>query len=186
MKKLSSIVIILCTVAFTSFGATKLSVKETSKANVYNIQYASTQKGKVEVSILDSQNVTVFSEVISNLSSFVRPYNFSSLPEGEYTIAIKDENGLHTEKINYTFDKLINYTSVAALPNKENKYWVNIANNGRESVAVRILSEQGTILFEESVIVTGSYQMIYDLSKVKGKVTFEVIDGNNQIHAATF
>src|SRR5262245_60322404 len=96
MKTFSSIVIVLCTVV-ASFGATTVSVKEAGKANVYNIEYASTQKGKVEVSILNSKNETIYSEVISNLSSFVRPYNFSSLAEGEYTIAIKDENGTHTQ-----------------------------------------------------------------------------------------
>jgi len=187
MKTLSSIIIILCTVA-TSFGATRVSVKETSKANVYNIQYQSTKKGKVVVTILDSDNTTLFTEVICDLYSFVRPYNFSSLPEGEYTIAIKDENGVQTQKINNSFDKLYSYTYIAALPDTQNKYWLNIFNNGTEKVAVRILSEQGTTLFEESVTVTGSYQMVYNLDKIKGKspVTFVVVDGNEEVHSATF
>lgn len=188
MKTLSSTIIILCTVAFTSFGATKLSVKEAPKANVFNIEYQSTEKGKVEVSILNNKNETIYSEVISNLSSFVRPYNFSSLPEGEYTIAIKDENGTHTQKVNHSFDKVINYTYVGAVPNQENKYWLNIYNNGQETVNVRIINADGIVLFEQSVVVEGNYTVVYDLTKVKknAAVTFEVTDGNDQIHSTTF
>jgi hypothetical protein len=188
MKTLSSIIIILCTVAFTSFGATKLTVKEASKANVFNIAYQSTEKGRVEVSILNHKNEIIHSEIISNLSSFVRPYNFSSLPEGEYTIAINDENGTHTQKVNHTFDKVVNYTHIAAVPNQQNKYWLNIYNNGLETVNVRISGDDGVELFEQSVVVEGNYTVVYDLSKVKKNsvIVFEVTDGNKEVHLAIF
>ena len=72
------------------------------KLNVFNIHYRTAEKGRVKISIIDCKNKTVFSEVLLNTSSFVRPFNFSQLHEGVYTIVLEDKNGKQSEKINYT------------------------------------------------------------------------------------
>jgi hypothetical protein len=94
----------------------------------------------------------------------------------------------NTEKVNYSATKLINYTYVAALPNQENKYWLNVRNNGQEAVNVRILSKDGVLIYEQLIMVNGGYNTVYNLSKVKRNeaVTFEVTDGNNKVHTTTF
>lgn len=180
---------IVCTMAATSFAtAATFTVQETSKSSVFKVQYQLGQKGSVEVSILNNRNETVFAERINTTGSFVRPYNFSNLPYGDYTIVVKDDAGQYNEKVNYAAQKLVNYTYVTALPNQENKYWLNVRNNGQEQVNVRILTRDGILLFEQSVIVNGAYNSVFNLSKVKknSAVTFEVTDGNNQTHTTTF
>jgi hypothetical protein len=175
--------------AVTSFAtAASFTVQETSKSNVFNVHYQFGQKGKVEVSILNNKNETVFKEEIKSTGSFIRPYNFSNLPYGDYIIVIKDEVMQYNEKVNYSATKLINYTYVAALPNQENKYWLNVRNNGQEAVNVRILSKDGVLIYEQSIMVNGGYNTVYNLSKVKRNeaVTFEVTDGNNKVHTTTF
>ena len=189
MKTLLRSVILVCSMAVTSLAtAASFTVKETSKSNVYQVQYLSEQKGKVEVSILNDKNEMVYQEAINSSGSFIRPYNFSNLPYGDYTIVIKDNSGEHREKINFSSEKLISYTYIAPLPNQENKYWLNVRNNGAEVVDVRILSQDGIVLYERSLTVNGGSNTVFNLSKVKRNqaVTFEVTDGNNQVHTATF
>lgn len=189
MKKIFTSVMMVCTMAVTSFAtAASFTVQETSKSNVFSVHYQYGQKGKVEVSILNDKNETVFSEGINSTGSFVRPYNFSNLPYGDYTIVVKDQVGEYNEKVSYSATKLVNYTYLAALPNQENKYWLNVRNNGQEEVSVRILSKDGVLLYENAVIVNGAYNTVFNLSKVKsnGGVIFEVTDGNNQTHTTTF
>src|SRR5688572_16015049 len=83
MKTLLKSVILVCAMAATSFAtAASFTVKE-SKNSVFKVQYVSEQKGTVEVTILNKQNEIVFSEAISSTGSFIRPYNFSNLTEGE-------------------------------------------------------------------------------------------------------
>lgn len=179
----------VCTMAVTSFAtAASFTVAETSNSNVFKVQYQNGHKGKVEVSILDNKNEVLFTEEIKTSGSFVRPYNFSNLAYGEYTIVVKDEMGQYNEKVSYSANKVVSYTYLAALPNQENKYWLNVRNNGQENVNVRILSQDGIVLYEQSVIVNGGFNTVFNLSKVKGNspVTFEVTDGNNQVHTATF
>jgi hypothetical protein len=98
-------VIIICLVfishAFAS-SPTSLAVMSSDKLNVFNIHYRTAEKGRVKISIIDCKNKTVFSEVLLNTSSFVRPFNFSQLHEGVYTIVLEDKNGKQSEKINYT------------------------------------------------------------------------------------
>jgi uncharacterized protein YfaP (DUF2135 family) len=189
MKALSSITIILIT-TLSSFAVTaSFEVKESSKANVFTIQYQSAQKGKVEVSILNSESEVIFKETINNLNTFVRPYNFSNLPEGIYVIMIEDEDGQHMETIAHSFEKkTVNFTQVTPIPNQDNKFWLNVYTTESETFNVRILSEEGDLLFEEPISVNGNYKTIYNLNKIKGnnQVTFEVTDSQGQLYTATF
>lgn len=185
MKTINTTIALLL-ISIASF-ATNITVK-TNKEGVFAIQYKNTEKGNVRVYILNSKNQEIFSENFQNVSSFTRPYNFTQLAEGEYTIVIEDRNGKQTEKINYTRNKLVSYVHVSRVPNKENKFWLNVANNGTETLTVNIYSENGTRLHEQSVEVTGTLSMVYDLTKVKTAKTivFEVVDGNNTIHTTSF
>lgn len=186
MKTISTFFTLLL-VSITSFAIPTISVKQANKTSVFNIQYKNTEKGTVRVSILNQSNESIFTETLYNVASFVRPYNFSKLAQGVYTIVIEDKNGKQEEKIKYELNKLVSYVRVSQVPNKENKYWLNVANNGTETLTVYIYSKEGKRLHEQTVEVTGTLSMVFDLNKVKEQsVIFEVVDGNNQIHTTTF
>lgn len=44
-------------------------------------------------------------EVILKVNTFTRPYNFSGLPTGEYTIVVEDGTGKHVNIISYRVNK---------------------------------------------------------------------------------
>jgi hypothetical protein len=187
MKTLLKSVILVCAMAATSFAtAASFTVKE-SKNSVFKVQYVSEQKGTVEVTILNKQNEIVFSEAISSTGSFIRPYNFSNLTEGEYTIVLKDENGEQRQTINYSASKTNPFAHVIAVPNQEDKFWLNIVTNGEERMNVRIYSLTGELLYEHAEVVTGSYSKIFNVSKLNQlSVVFEVSNGNGTVYTSLF
>jgi hypothetical protein len=187
MKNLLKSVILVCTMAVTSFAtAATFTVKE-SKNSVFKVQYVSEQKGIVAVSILDKKNTIVFQEEIYSNGSFVRPYNFSNLNEGEYTIVMKDENGEQRQTINYSLVKSTSFAHVSEIKNQKSKYWMNIVTNGEEKMNVRIYSLTGELLYDQTVTVEGSYSKIFNVSQLnQPAVVFEVSNNNGVVYTSLF
>jgi hypothetical protein len=187
MKNLLTSVILVCTMAATSFAtAATFTVKE-SKNSVFKVKYVSEQKGLVSVTILDNKNEIVFQEKIYSTGSFIRPYNFSNLTEGEYTIVMKDEQGEQRQTINYTGAKSTSFAHVAEIKNQKSKYWLNIVNGGEEKMYVRIYSLTGELLHDQSVVVNGSYSKIFNVSQLnQPAVVFEVLDNKGLVYTSLF
>ena len=158
-------------------------------SQVYKVYYKTKEAGKVKVSIINSSNQLVFSEVMSNVASFVRPYNFSELPEGEYTIVLEDKNGKQVEKVNYAMNKIVSFVKVTEVANADNKFMLNVANNGSEVVTVKIFSGN-SLVHTQNVEVKGSFGQVYNLNQVKAAtsatITFEVSTSSGKYQSITF
>lgn len=70
--------------------------------NIVKVFYKGEQTGKVKVNIYNEQGKLVFNEILRNTENFMRPYNFSFLPAGEYTIELLDAQGTRSQKVAYT------------------------------------------------------------------------------------
>lgn len=189
--KINALVIACVMMSFAAVAITPASLSVTaSSSNVFNINYKTAEAGTVKIAIYDNNNILVFSEVLNNVASFVRPYNFTELNEGEYTIVVSNKNGKQAEKVNYAANTISSFINVSEVANAENKYALNVTNNGTEEVFVRIYNNQNELLHEQSVQVTGSFGLIYDLTKVKAasttSVTFEVSTSNGKVETITF
>ena len=167
---------LMMSVAAFADSPTSLTVTSAS-AHVYKVYYKANEAGKVRVSIINNSNKAVFSEVLNNVASFVRPYNFSELPEGEYTIVVEDKNGKQVEKVQYSMSKITSFISVTEKANDPNKYILNVVNNGTDVVSVKIFAAEN-LLHEQTLQVTGNFGQVYNLSSVRTtndmKITFVV------------
>jgi hypothetical protein len=188
-----NVLVIVCALVSASALAdapASLSVIPASTGSVYNVHYKTSEAGKVKVSIFNNSNQLVFSEVLNNVGSFVRPYNFSQLAEGEYTIILEDKNGRQVQKVNYTLEKVTTFIKVVELAGVENKYILNISNSGTEDVTVKIYDNTDALLHEQTVQVTGSFGVVYNLYKVKpypnAKITFEISTEGGVTKTITF
>jgi hypothetical protein len=188
-SKITALLFALVSITFSvaAKNPTPFAVVASSKTSVYNIYYTAAEPGKVKVSILNSESQLVFTEVLNNVSSFKRPYNFSQLSEGQYTIVVEDKNGKHVDQVNYTMNKVQSFISVVEAANAENKYVLNVTNNGSEEVLVKIFNGT-TLLHSQSLKVTGNFGLVYNLTKIKSPetITFEVTTGNGQTHVINF
>ncbi len=167
-----------------------LDVIPAASGNVFTVYYKTPVAGEVKVSILNRNNVVVFSESLNDLSSFKRPYNFSELQHGEYTIVVEDKNGKREQKVSYESKKITSSIRIAQVSGERNKFMLNVMNNGAESVRVRIYDNAKGLVHEQEMVVSKSFGLVYNLEKVrssqKSVIMFEVSTESGKVQTAMF
>ena len=105
MKKILALVIVAIAVGQANAThvdpKTPVGISVLKSGNICKLFYRAEQRGDVHVSIYDENGNTVFSEVIRKTDNFMRPYNFSTLPHGTYTIALSDGQRTRSEKVEH-------------------------------------------------------------------------------------
>lgn len=190
-SKINALIVACVMMSVAALAATPATMTVTAtSANVFKISYKAEAAENVKISIYDGNNQLVFVEVLSNVASFVRPYNFTEMSEGQYTIVVANKKGKQAEKVTYIANKVESFISVSEVANAENKYMLNVTNNGSEDVFVRIFNNGNILVHEQSVKVTGSFGLIYNLNNVKpatdSTVTFEVSTSSGKFEKITF
>src|SRR5215467_12788974 len=99
MKKMKVIFLCLamvgCVAVFGKPDFSESKVAVVKNGSVFKVIYQGSVETMVKVTILNSDNLPIFSEKIISRGSFLRPYNFSHLPKGDYKICVDDQNGKH-------------------------------------------------------------------------------------------
>lgn len=188
--RITTLLFAFALLSVTAFADAPASVAVISSVNtsVYNVFYKAEVAGDVKVSILDKNKNLIFTETFTNVASFKRPYNFSQLSEGQYTIVIEDKSGKKTEEVNYELSKVESFIRVNKVANAEGKYILNVTSTGAEDVYVKI-SNGSTILHEQKIVVDKTFGLIYNLSQLKnkvGEITFEVVTESGKTTVAAF
>jgi len=190
MKKnlLMAVGVLLCTGVFAggiNDPITGLAIVNKAGTSTYKVFYKNGEFNDVKISIIDSKNKTVFSEKISNVKGFVRPYNFSELGEGEYTVQIEDNESVRKEHVSYHSEKSTNLFNVIKLA-ESNKYLVTSPSKGDAVVTVKIFNQGGEVLYNESAKLSESFARVYKLEKISGDITFEITDSTGASKTFTF
>jgi hypothetical protein len=180
--------LMIATALFVAGSALATPVTDMSVVNngaVFKLYYKGTQKN-VKVSIYDASGTLVFSESIRKVGNFVRPYNFSSLPEGEYTIEVSEGDVRQIEKITYKKGIAQRYVSVRAVKGADNRFILSIPNQGEEQFSIRILDNTNAVLHDQQYSAKGNFARIYKLDGVKGTVVIEVKDQKGNVTALMY
>jgi hypothetical protein len=138
--------------------------------------YKGTKQTDVKVSIYNATNTLVYSETIKNVDGFVRPYNFTNLEEGEYSIELLGENGRQVERVIYKLGKVQKLANVMHVTGEPNKYILTVANKGQDVLTIKIYGDKGVLLYSKTEEVNGDFAQVYNLDKYNGGLTFEVSD----------
>jgi hypothetical protein len=188
MKKILalSLSVLLCTVVFaggtdnTSSASGVVVIKK--DADTYKLIYKAVKAGGVRVSILDSRNEVVFQESIKTEDGFIRPYNFGSLADGEYTIEIVDGSGKQVEKIHNYSEKSKKHFYMKKMKGQD-KVVLTVAGKGKEILFIRVYDGSDNLIYNEDKEITGDFAQVYNLESLKGNITFEVTgeDGKTKI-----
>lgn len=174
------VVFLFIAVVANAASPVKMTVISDVTTGIFKVSYKSTEVGKVKVSIFNESQELVFTETLTNVESFVRPYNLSNLSQGEYTIVVEDKNGKNEQKVNYTFNKVESAVEVIKIANEANKYLLSVQNNESDLIQVRIYDNEHNLLHEQSMTVNGKFSVIYNLNKVKTAPTFVVTGSNGE------
>jgi hypothetical protein len=183
MKKTLSVLAVLMVVSSVVFarrletpGAAP-SAAIVKSGSTFKVYYKGSEQADVKVSIWDATDHLVFSETLRKVDGFVRPYNFSSLPEGEYTIKISDKFGRQIEKITYKKEKSEPLAHLLKVGGSEAKYLLTVSNKEENGVTVRIYDSANNVIYNKKETVTSDFAKIYNLEGIGGEFTFVVSDG---------
>ncbi len=149
--------------------------------DVVKVFYNSDKASKVKVTIYGKNGKEVFSETFNSRSGFVRPYNLSSLPKGEFKVVLEDGRGT-TEKMvsNLREDAKVS-GSIINVKQDQGKCMVILYSKNETDVTVRFLDENQNVLSTESYTVNGQASKLFNFRRLKGLASVEVSDKNGVI-----
>jgi hypothetical protein len=145
-----------------------------SSATSYKLIYKSELHSDVKVEIYDSRNQVVFSETIKMSDGFARPYNFSSLNDGKYTIRVDNGSNWLTETVQYEAGRIEKLAHLTALA--DGRYLLSVPGSREQRLSVKIFEESGKIIYRKKELVAGDFAQVYKLNDLTGKFLFEVTD----------
>lgn len=147
--------------------------------------YKGTEQNDVKVLILNEDNQIVFTEKIRATDGFIRPYNFSQLPYGNYSFALIDNNGRQTEQVEYRTEPTRKLMHVVRISGTTGKFVLSVPNQGAGKLFVTIYDDMSRVLYSGKENITGDFARIYNLKDHTGKVTFEVSDSKGKTNSLT-
>lgn len=182
MKKTFSILMMLMIITSVVFARrmdnpmASTGVAVMKNGSIFKLYYKGSQQSDVKISILNDGDRVVFSEVIRKVEGFVRPYNFSNLPQGNYTIAISDKTGEYTEKVNYTIGKVEKLANLVRVTGTNDKFLLTIPNKHADNITVKIFDETNNVIYDQTERIVNDFAKIYNLERFSGKFIFEITD----------
>jgi flagellar hook assembly protein FlgD len=190
MNKTLSFLALLLVVTGTTFAATpdepasRISVL--NKGETFKLLYKGDEQSDVQVFILNEDNQIVFREKIRATDGFVRPYNFSKLPHGNYSFELVDNNGRRqTEQVSYQLRREQKIMHVARLGGTADKFIVSVPNDGATKLSITIYDDSNRVLYSANESVSGDFAQVYNIQGNDGNVTFEIVDGKGKRNAVT-
>jgi hypothetical protein len=195
MKKLFSILIALTMVvgAVRANDADPKSPKGMAvikSGSIFKLFYKGEQSGDVKVKITDSRGDAVFTETIKNIESFVRPYNFSSLSEGEYTIELDGRDGKQAQHVSYVSHNNIiapKLANILHVTGSNQSYMLTVSNKaGADVLKIKIYDAANSLVYSETQEIAGDFAKVYNLNKVGKNFSFEVTDSSGSTQLLTY
>lgn len=183
MKKFLSILVVLAAVS----GAVNANVIDNPKSNTglalmksesgFKVFYKGSKAGTVRVTITNDKGESIFRETLKNVESFMRPYNLSSITEGDYKIEISSPDGKQIEKFSYTKNKIEKLMNLLHVKDSDGKVVLTVANkNGNDRLRVNIFDQNYNLVYTASENISGDFAKVYDLKSLGENFTFEVSD----------
>jgi len=153
---------------------------ETSSYARYKLVYPVRSKEMVNIKIYDQKNQLVFSDRIKNLNGFIRPYDLSYLPDGNYKFMIRSTSGFITRDIVHKAaenDLRISIEETGA----NDSYKLIVKGVSRNPVSVDIYNKEVGLVFKENIKIGKDFSRIYSFKNKVDNLTFIVTQNNSSV-----
>lgn len=137
--------------------------------------YPGSSPVQLNVKIMDSQGNELLTERLAQPSGFLRPYDFSGLPDGEYTVQVNDDNNVLKRQVMHLSAPASILAHVTRLNGEGDRFILAVPRQGLNSVAVKIY-QGDMLLYQKKVNASQGFATVYNvkgLSPTEG-LTFEV------------
>jgi hypothetical protein len=186
MKKILSLVLVLIAISQVNAKGIEpespLGTSVVKHGALVKLFYRGEESGKVTVTIYNENGLTLFRETFQNTDQFMRPYNFSALPSGDYRFEIMDANGKRYEKVTHTVNsKKTRVAHLTRLSDRESKYMLAVPNKGSDQIQIKIYDGKNSIVYQATETITGNFAKVYDLTSIEGSHTFQITDSTGRV-----
>lgn len=189
MNKTLSILAALLVMTSTTFAtapdepASRISVLK--KGETIKLLYKGEEQNDVKVIILNEKNDIVYTEKIKSTQGFIRPYNFSQLPQGNYSFELIDNKGRQVEQVKYQIDRENRVIHVSRVAGTSNKFVLSVPSKNPDKLSVTIYNALNGVLYSGTEDISGDFARVYNLENYSGQVTFEVTDSKGRTKSLT-
>jgi len=177
MKKtimiLLALVTVGCVVSFGGANGPESHMAVVKTGEIVKVIYESSVSMQVKVTISDADGNEVFAEKVASDEGFIRPYNFSLLPKGNYKISLADKDGEHSENISTRDKEWV--ANVVKLSTPEDKYMVSIPYQGPGEVVIQVYDQREQLVYSETQVLESGFAKIYNLKNLEG-ATVQVVN----------
>jgi len=150
-----------------------------SKGSTVKVFYRNEAANRVTVRIFNAEGKIVLQDNLGVLDNFVRPYNFSNLEEGAYTIELSDDSGKQVKEVNYNLIKKAQKSvRLIKVANFDAKYLLMVPGEANDRLHIKITDGYDRLVYDGDEELTGNFAKLYNMEKITEKFTIEVIDKN--------
>jgi hypothetical protein len=150
-----------------------------SKGSTVKVYYRGESANRVTVRIFNAEGKIVLQDNLGVLDNFVRPYNFSNLEEGAYTIELSDDSGKQIKQVNYNLVKKTEKSArLVKVANYNAKYLLMVPGEASDRLHIKITDNFDRIVYEGDEELAGNFAKLYNMEKITEKFTIEITDKN--------
>jgi 5-hydroxyisourate hydrolase-like protein (transthyretin family) len=183
--------LVACAVLFTSSFANEKNPDSKDRFAVLNagdvvkVFYKGSSSSNVKIKIFNAEAQEVYSETIVKTDGFVRPYNISQLPQGNYRIEMTDGASEYRENITVSPAR---QPMFHVLPMKESagKFLLLVAKVPNSEVTVTVYNRDGVQVHKQVNKANEDFAQVLNLEKINGEVTIHVADSNGTSKTYSF
>jgi hypothetical protein len=154
--------------------------------STFKVFYKGGSISKVTVNIYNSRGEKVFSDNVGKHESFVRPYNFAGLSEGQYNIELVDNSGKQVESVEYRSGKIEKLANLIKVANEDAKYLLMVPSRGKDVLNVKIFDANGSVVYEGIENVEGNFAKVYDLKSISNSFVFQITDQTGAVKSVRY
>ncbi len=193
MKTLRKKALLFLAVIMTSTGV--VLAAEGSDANVSVRQIKSEQKKAVIrvtnlaegstaiLRIKDTQGHVLHREAIRQSDAYMKKYDFSSLPSGEYMVELRTEEGTITESFDLKSGKAQSQYFKPAVQVAPGMIKVAFVNRIASPVSLKLYDRHGEVLYQETVSSQETFSKGLNVSKLSAGQYSLSIQGSDYVYS---
>jgi hypothetical protein len=190
MKKLFSLIAVLFIMGTAVYASvepsTSVGVAIVRSGETFKVFYKGLSKSDVSIIIKNQNDQVVYSETHRKTDGFSRPYNFSGLPEGEYSFEVTTATGREVNKINYSNSALETFAQLIKIANEDDKYLLTMFNLNSDIVTINVLDANKKIIHSSTEEVSKQFAKVYNMKKLNGKFSVEVVSDKGKVKTLNY
>ena len=184
MKKISLMAVLLSIFSTATFansgplGENSQFKVLTKSDNKYEVIYVSDEDSDVRIYIINEDGRTVESNLVKDVASFRRTFDFSQMESGKYAVVVKNKEGTARETIDHKTYKETLKGFVVRIPEKQ-ALKLHVGDFTKtQPVKVKIYDANDRIVHKDAISHDQAFYKVYNMTKA-GPGEYRVVITNN-------